>query len=89
MRNLFTENWLVSFLITVLTSYLLLRTLFKANTVRKNKFIITYVIVVIIFDVILFLNKEKVSGELFKGLSIGLFMGIVFAVLRKNKTPDD
>jgi hypothetical protein len=85
MISLLTGNWMATFLITSAIVYILLIVLFKASTLQKNKFIIGYVIIVIIFDAILILNREKVSPELFKGLSIGLLMGMIFTILRKGK----
>jgi hypothetical protein len=86
--SLLIEYWIVSFIITALVSYMLLRTLFKLSTIQKNKFIVTYIIAIIILDTFLILNKETVSPQLFKGLSMGLFMGMFFAVVSKKKNDD-
>ncbi|MHC0035299.1 hypothetical protein [Pseudoneobacillus sp. C159] len=85
MNSLLTENWIVTFVITTASVYLILIKFFKASTIQRNNFIISYVILVLILDAIFILNREEVSPELFKGLSMGLLMGMVFAVLRKSK----
>jgi uncharacterized membrane protein YoaK (UPF0700 family) len=89
INKLLIGNWIVPFIITVVIAYIILITLFKASTIQKNKFVISYIIIVIIVDVILTINREKVSPELFKGLSMGLIMGMVYAVIRKNKNTDN
>jgi hypothetical protein len=85
MISLLTGNWIAPFLFTSASVYILLIVLFKASTLQKNKFIIGYVMIVFIFDAILILNREKVSPDIFKGLSMGLLMGMIFAILRKGK----
>lgn len=84
MSNLL-GNWVIIFIITTALAYIIVTILFKASTIKKGPFIISYIVLVIILDVILILNRKAVSPELFKGLSIGLLMGMFFAVKERRE----